>query len=263
MTDVDVSAVSRIHTVMPSLSSASRRVADLILDQPQMVEHWSVGRLAERSGTSPATVVRFCQQLGLAGYAELKVLLARDRRRAGTPESSRPEALRLVQAAVAAHVGALRDAFGVADSEDISDAVEALVSARRVLFVASESSRSAVVDASDRWREAGFDAMGPMEGADQKRAAERLGANDLCMALSSSGDEPVLVSAVEAAARRGATTIAVTTFPIAPLAMAATHRVAVGVHAYPVPGLSFTSRLPLLTVFEGIVAAALSMRANA
>lgn len=57
------------------LSRQQRVVAEYLLENSQEVPFLSVPELAERTGTSEATVVRLCQRLGYSGYAEMKMAL--------------------------------------------------------------------------------------------------------------------------------------------------------------------------------------------
>ena len=44
--------------------------------RPAAAARSTIVELAERSGTSPATVTRFCRALGFVGYADLRLAIA-------------------------------------------------------------------------------------------------------------------------------------------------------------------------------------------
>ena len=67
---------------LAELPEAERRAAELLLAAPTDAGYDSVGRLAERAGVSPATVVRLSRRLGYAGYAALKLAIAHEAGRA-------------------------------------------------------------------------------------------------------------------------------------------------------------------------------------
>ena len=54
------------------------RVADFLLRDPRAPLTLSIGELAERAGTSAATVTRFCRMIGYSGYVALRVGIATD-----------------------------------------------------------------------------------------------------------------------------------------------------------------------------------------
>ncbi|MER6584015.1 hypothetical protein ABT267_50685, partial [Nonomuraea sp. NPDC001023] len=68
--------LARIRGIEPTLTATHRRIAETILAEPATVAASTIGELAERCGTSLTTVTRFCRQLGLAGYPELRLALA-------------------------------------------------------------------------------------------------------------------------------------------------------------------------------------------
>src|SRR4030088_1249120 len=74
---------AQIQARLNALTPSGRRVGEAVLESPLEVIHLTVTDLAERTGTSAATVVRFCQDIGPRGFSALKI------RRAA--ESTRPE----------------------------------------------------------------------------------------------------------------------------------------------------------------------------
>src|ERR1700712_5248930 len=64
------------------MPEALARIAETILGDPEAAAHASIIDLAERSGTSTATVTRFSRTLGFKGYANLRVAVATETGRA-------------------------------------------------------------------------------------------------------------------------------------------------------------------------------------
>ncbi|HEY2928334.1 MurR/RpiR family transcriptional regulator [Piscinibacter sp.] len=62
----------------PSLSPTMQQAARFVVDHPNDVVIASMRTLAERAGAQPATFVRLAQQLGYAGWPELKSAFADD-----------------------------------------------------------------------------------------------------------------------------------------------------------------------------------------
>src|SRR2546429_2501648 len=76
------SVLVRLHELLPEFTGALRRVADQVLADPAAAARATIVELAERSGTSPATVTRFCRALGFDGYADLRLGIASETGRA-------------------------------------------------------------------------------------------------------------------------------------------------------------------------------------
>src|ERR1044071_8878607 len=66
----------RVRTLLPEFTGALQRVAEQVLTDPAAASRATIVELAERSGTSPATVTRFCRALGFDGYADLRIGIA-------------------------------------------------------------------------------------------------------------------------------------------------------------------------------------------
>ncbi len=64
---------ARVSRHAAELSRQQRAVADYVLDHLREVPFLSVPELAERTGASEATIVRFCQRVGYSGYSDLKM----------------------------------------------------------------------------------------------------------------------------------------------------------------------------------------------
>src|ERR1700749_669469 len=72
----------RVRTLLPEFTGALQRVAEQVLADPAAASRATIVELAERSGTSPATVTRFCRALGFEGYADLRLAIAGETGRA-------------------------------------------------------------------------------------------------------------------------------------------------------------------------------------
>ncbi|HYG58664.1 MAG TPA: MurR/RpiR family transcriptional regulator, partial [Symbiobacteriaceae bacterium] len=66
----------RFDELLPTLRRAEARLGTYIQAHPHDVIQLSITDLADRSGTSEATVVRLCRRLGFRGFQEFKIGLA-------------------------------------------------------------------------------------------------------------------------------------------------------------------------------------------
>ena len=80
------SLLNRLHGALHGMTPNQRRIADCVLAEPKDAAFWGVEELAERSGTSVATVVRFAQALGFTGFLELRQALVAQARAGGDAE---------------------------------------------------------------------------------------------------------------------------------------------------------------------------------
>lgn len=77
------SIVSRIHSRLPDLHPAERRLAEQICEFPGEMASYSASELAELAGVSNATVTRFVRSLGYKNFSEAR-RQAREESRTGS-----------------------------------------------------------------------------------------------------------------------------------------------------------------------------------
>lgn len=68
----DRSIQARVHKLLGDLPEAQRRVAELVVSDPEAIAFGTAQTVAERTGTSAPTVLRFADSLGFDGYTSLR-----------------------------------------------------------------------------------------------------------------------------------------------------------------------------------------------
>lgn len=181
----------------------------------------TVSDVAKRTNSSVGSVVRFCQDLGLRGFADLKLRLA-----AETTSSARvvpgevgvDDTLETVLDKVLTESqDAIASARNTIDVASFDNAVSLLAGARRVLCVGIGTSAPLAQDIAYRFRTSGVEAEAPSDPHSQHVAARLLGTDAACLAISHTGQTRETLQTVAAARRAGAGTVAVTSFFHSPL----------------------------------------------
>ena len=62
----------KIKFLLPSLPRAERDFAEALLENPEAITKMTLAAIATESGSSEASVIRFCKRLGFDGYTALK-----------------------------------------------------------------------------------------------------------------------------------------------------------------------------------------------
>ncbi|MEV6281143.1 MurR/RpiR family transcriptional regulator [Kribbella sp. NPDC051770] len=221
-----MSLEARIHGLLPSLSPAQTLVAEEVLRDPAAVASSTIGELAARCGTSLPSVTRFCLALGLPGYAELRLALAAESGRSwergtGTsvgPDDSLDAVLRTL---LRADTKALEDTVAQLDVTALGSAVEALAGARRIDLYAVGGSATVAEDLRLRLHRIGLAASSWSDVHTALTSAALLGAGDVALGISHTGETNEVLEPLRRARALGATTVAVTNYPRSPLARAA------------------------------------------
>lgn len=71
------SPVLKIRSLYETLHIKEKKIADVILTDPNKVVYLSVKEMAQKCGTAESSIVRFCKLLGYSGYSELKLEIAK------------------------------------------------------------------------------------------------------------------------------------------------------------------------------------------
>lgn len=243
-----------IRASLPEFSPAERRVADAVLAAPIAVLDASVTELADRAGTSAASVVRMCTSIGLKGYQELKTRLAMEHV-PDTDAASEHEAgtgAQLTATILRDFAAALRDTASVLEVEPVEAVVEALATARRVQFAAVGTSAMLALDGSYRLTTLGLSAFYAGDPLTQHIHARMLGPGDVLFAISHTGSTFETLATVRAARTAGATVVAITSFARSPLTELCDHAIVAGSAETRIRVEAVTSRLVHLAVLDAL-----------
>ena len=254
-----VTLAEDIRSRTAGLSRAEQQVARVVLADSTGVFEMSVTGLATASGTSVGTVVRFCQRLGLRGFQDLKLRLARETPPVDVGDSSGQlhgdDVGGVLVHVLTGSARALQDAAGSVDPTVMDRVVERLIGARRILFVAVGTSAPLASDIAYRLTTVGLPAVFPADVHVQHVTARMLGPEDVCFAISHTGSTTETLSAVRSAADSGATTVALTSFVDSPLTAVADQVLVAGSQETSYRIEAMTSRLVHLAVLDAVYVA--------
>jgi DNA-binding MurR/RpiR family transcriptional regulator len=228
----------RIRAIRSDLSPSFLVLADFLLDFYSRAAFLNATELAHTLDLDPATVVRFAQRLGYAGYPELQreirgrveqELLAQRAPQADTPAAAADSALAELEQALA-HT---RRGF----PEEAAEAwIAALDQAERVVLMAEGLAASPALSLS-RWLEgAGYTVHLTGEGPSELASA-LVGARkgDLVLAVEVAETSPILARALGEARKAGIRTAALVAAPSSPAAAHA--ELVLAGQAHPDPGV--------------------------
>lgn len=68
MTDI----MQKIRSNTDSYTKSEKKICELLIKSPFLIEKHTIVKIAEISGTSKSAVLRFCQRLGYKGYSEFR-----------------------------------------------------------------------------------------------------------------------------------------------------------------------------------------------
>lgn len=208
-----------IERLKEDMFLAERKVADYILANPYEVIELNVSDLAEKSGASDATVIRFCKRLGYKGFHQMKIVLAGELGRYQltgytNPEDNPHNAREVIHCLT-------RDLLHIADMLDndkVEKCAEMICGSKRVFVVATGNTIPVSMDFTFRLCRLGIEANCGTIVEYGMASMVRGGEEDLLIAVSHSGGSRNVLRAVEIASKKGIPTVAVTGSKNNPLA---------------------------------------------
>jgi DNA-binding MurR/RpiR family transcriptional regulator len=213
---------------MPSLRPAEQRVAHAVLSNPAAISESSITTVARQCQTSETTVLRFCRAIGLAGYPELRIALARaaqweEADRGGSaPRNGTINAgdslSELVDKIIYADARAIEDTGGALEVETLTAAVDAVCSARRIDIYGVGASAMAAHDLHQKFHRIGLISFSWADPHLALTSATMLSDRDVAIGISHTGTTIDVLDALRVAHEHDATTIGVTNFAKAPIA---------------------------------------------
>jgi DNA-binding MurR/RpiR family transcriptional regulator len=213
----------RITACGPSLTPAERRVADVVLQQPQLVAFGTVAELAAAAGSGAATVVRLAGKLDFDGFTALQDAIQAElahRLRPAAERIRQPVPPDVVGRTMATELDNVQSTLEAVDRQAFERAVAALSSPTgRVAVLSGEASqgvaRHAVGELS-LLRE-GVQLLGGTEVA-VVRSVALLEKRDVCLVLDLRRYDRWVLDAAQRTRSRGVTLIALTDSALSPLA---------------------------------------------
>lgn len=260
------SVLVRLRALRPGLSPAETRVGDLVLQDPRGVAEMTITQLADAAATSETSVLRFARRLGFKGYPGLRLALAQagaDTARpvlpSGdiTPDDTVDEIIGKVSGTAA---NAVEETADQLDRAALARAASAIAASRRTALFGVTSSALVTEDLQQKLRCTGLWATASADIHQALSDAAQLGRDDVAVAVSHTGTTSEAVEFLEAAARRGATTVAITNFPQSPLGRVAGVVLTTAADETPMRSGAAASRVAALVVVDCLFMAVAQQR---
>jgi len=210
-----------IRAIYTQLSEKEKTIADYFLDQPEKIIHSTISQVAEDVGVANATVFRFTKRLGYKGYQSMKISLASEIittfKDIHEKINERDDEKTITEKVFSSNIRTLEDTLQVLDQQQLQQAVNALVAARKIEFYGNGGSGAIAMDAHHKFLRSGLLTSCYTDGHLQAMSAAQLTKNDVVVCISHSGTSRDVIDALEIAKFNGVTIIAITQFGKTPL----------------------------------------------
>lgn len=245
--------LSKIRSLYDTLGRGEKKIADWLLANPAELISLSISEVASVCGCGDATVIRFAKRLGLSGYQELKINVAREMggnltgNLAFSPEDTVMEVYNKHIADIKITLDETRTYLNPTAMEK---SAEALRNARSISIIGLGNSAPIAQDAAHKFLRAGLPASAYSDNHMQMIVTSHLGPGDVVMAISHSGSSVDIVSALERAKANGATTICITNHGKSPVDKHSDYLLYTNAQETKYSILAMTSRIAQLAVID-------------
>lgn len=204
-----------------SLTRSAKKLADYIFDHASDTQYLSISTLAENSGVSEATITRFCRTLGLSGYNDFKLAIAKtdlitdigepsDSPQTITSEDSLNTMFHKIHSS---NVLSLNETLELLDESAISRAVDLLSAANRVYCFGHGGSMVMAMEAWARFSTAASHFVHIADSHMQAMATALATPEDVILFFSYSGSTKDMEDVMKIARERKIPVILITHFP--------------------------------------------------
>jgi RpiR family carbohydrate utilization transcriptional regulator len=209
-----MNTLEKVQNNLDNFSKSERKVAEVIMANPQTAIHSSIATLAKLADVSEPTVNRFCRRLDTKGFPDFKLHLAQSLAN-GTPYVSRnveendgPDAYthKIFESTMAC----LDVAKNSLDSNQINRAVDLLTQAKRISFFGQGASSAVAKDAQNKFIRFNIPIICFDDPVMQRMSCINSSDNDVVVLISHTGRTKSLIEIAHLARENGSTVIALT-----------------------------------------------------
>ncbi|QTX04086.1 MurR/RpiR family transcriptional regulator [Agromyces archimandritae] len=249
----------RIRGHLPELQPAMRRVGEIIAADPAAVAQMPISALASAANTSETTVVRFCRELGIDGYAQLRLALAMEVGASSHEEQPQFEDGDILpdddMASVVSKI-AFADTRSVADTAkavsvpELSAVVKDVVASDRIEIYGVGASALVAMDFQQKLHRIGRTAFSFLDPHQAVTSAGLSNDRTIAFGFSHAGRTFDTIEPLRIAKQHGARTVAITNSPNSPIAKLADRTLLTAARETTFRSGATGSRLAQLTVVD-------------
>ncbi|MVX67169.1 SIS domain-containing protein [Clostridium chromiireducens] len=222
MKEIEKSVLDKILSIYKSLHEAEKKIADYVINNKEQVIEMTVSELSTKSNVSEATIVRFCKKCELKGFYDLKINIAKEMvRKNDTNVSNDLDSNNITQSLqniLANKIEELKQTISMMNEENIKKILSAIRNARIIQFAAVGNTIPVAMDGTYKFNQLGISSVTNTIWETQLAFAYTLTKEDVVIVISNSGSSTKLVTLLEIANERGATTISITNHENSPVA---------------------------------------------
>lgn len=251
----------RLRETQSAMSGTEATIAKYICAHPEEAAHLTVRELADRTYSSPSSVVRLCRTVGFDGYKEFRQELMLDVHSLGETGSHEEAELDgtasipdIIDSITRRNTQCLQDTQYLLSVEEVTVCVELIRKARTILLFGIGASLCVARDAYLKFLRVDKPCVLNDDWHSQLLQARNATSEDLAIVFSYSGQTTEMVECMKALKETGTPIIAVTRSAPSPVAKLADHRLHTATNEFTFRIGALSSRIAQLNVVDVLYA---------
>lgn len=244
----------KVRSLYNSFSKTEKKVADYLLENYSKVIYMSVTEFAENCDVGETTIIRFCRKIGLKGYQEFKLILAREM---VNPEDEVHENVNaydhiddIIKKITFVNKQAIEDTTKLLSHAQLENAVKAIINASKVDIYGVGASAFTAGDAKYKFMRIGINCEYFSDTHMQCMSAVNLDKTCVAIGISFSGSTKDTVDSLTLAKEAKAYTIAITNYAKSPITKVADAVLLTSAVETPIRSGALTSKIAQLHVLD-------------
>lgn len=241
-----------IYNKLPQMSVTDKKIAQVVLQQPKDVVDFTISQLAQTAAVSEASVSRFCKNLNIDGFHQLKTRLAQVSETENVTVTIDDDVQQVLKNITDNKNIEISNTLKNLDTKKLNQVLALIKKARLIQVVAEGNTYPVAIDAVYKFNQIGLLAMS--DAAFETSLAQTLNMNqqDILIIISNSGESKSLMKQLQVAHSQNIQVIAITNREDSPIAQKADFHLKTYVREQIFQSEYYFSRIAASTMIEAI-----------
>lgn len=248
--------IDKIYSELPAMSQSDQKVAKQVLADPEKIVNSTISELAKIAAVSGASVTRFCHNLGLTGFHDLKIQLAQvsgNEKSHSLQKIAKDDLQTALKQIGDNKVAEIEATLNNIDSQVLKKVLDLLTNSKIVQVSAEGDTYPVAEDAVYKFNQIGILAMASGGNVETAIAQSmNLNTQDCLLVISNSGESAALLKQIKVAKEQGIKVIAITNRADSPIALQADYHLQTAVRQTVLQTQYYFSRVAAFTMIEAI-----------
>ena len=251
------SALLRLREAQDTMSNTEANIAGFIQEHPDEASRMTIRQLAEKTYSSPSSIVRVCRLVGFEGYKEFRHALALELAVLGKEIAHQEQDVNvgdsmatIIEKVTFKNICSLEDTQRLLNPETLSKCVDLLVNSQTILLFGIGSSLCVAKDTYLKFLRLNIPCVVNEDWHSQLLQARNSSPKDVGIIFSYGGQTREMIECMQALKANGTPCIAITRYAPSPVAKLADYRLYTASNESLFRNGAMSSRLSQLTVVD-------------